>query len=102
VQGQYGVWYGQVIHLEPDPIAQIPSHLQYLADKLGSIISGVQKDGQVTRLPFGTPYKLDECGWVANRIAELLPLAPHEKSALLGEQNPLDRLEAIAARMPKS
>jgi uncharacterized protein len=101
-QGQFGVWYGQVMHLEPDPIAEIPTHLQYLADQLGGIISGLQRDGQANRLPFEAPYKLDECGWVANRLAELLPLAPEEKSALLGEQNPLDRLEAIASRMQKN
>jgi uncharacterized protein len=101
-QGQFGVWYGNVIHLEPDPIAQVPTHLQYLADKLGSIIAGVQRDGQAERLPFGSPYKLDECGWVANRLTELLPLAPEEKSALLAEQNPIDRLEAVASKMIRS
>jgi uncharacterized protein len=100
--GQFGVWYGNVIHLEADPIAEIPSNLQYLADKLGAIIADVQRDGQATRLPFGRPYKLDECGWVANRLAELLPLAPEEKSALLAEQNPIDRLEAVAAKMFRS
>jgi uncharacterized protein len=101
-QGQFGVWYGNVIHLEPDPIAQIPSQFQYLADKLGSIIADLQRNGQPNRLPFGTPYRLDECGWVANRLAELLPLAPEEKSKLLAEQDPKDRLEAIASKMVRS
>jgi uncharacterized protein len=101
-QGKYGVWYGKVMYLEEDPIAEIPTHLQYLANKLGSIIAGVQKDGQATRLPFGAPYKLEECGWVANRLAELLPIAPEEKNALLAEQNPIDRLEMIASKIMRS
>jgi uncharacterized protein len=98
-QGKYGVWYGHVIQLEVDPVAPIPAHLQHLADKLGRIIANLQRDGQATRLPFGTPYKLDECGWVANRLAELLALEPAEKHALLAEDNPIDRLQAVAAKM---
>jgi uncharacterized protein len=101
-QGKYGVWYGHVIQLEADPVAPIPTHLQHLADKLGQIIAGLQRDGQATRLPFGAPYKLDECGWVANRLAELLPLAPEEKHALLAEDDPIDRLEAVASKMVRS
>jgi uncharacterized protein len=101
-QGKYGVWYGHVIQLEADPIAPIPAHLQPLADKLGRIIADLQRDGQATRLPFGAPYKLDECGWVANRLAELLPLAPEEKHALLAEDDPIDRLEAVASKMFRS
>jgi uncharacterized protein len=101
-RGQYGVWYGKVMFLEQDPVAEIPAHLQYLANKLGRIIAGVQKDGQATRLPFDAPYKLEESGWVANRLAELLPIAPEEKSALLAEQNPIDRLQMIASKITRS
>jgi uncharacterized protein len=98
-QGKYGVWYGDVIQLEMDPVAPIPSNLLHLADKLGRIIANLQRDGLATRLPFGPPYKLDECGWVANRLADLLPLEPQEKHALLSEDNPIDRLQAIALKM---
>jgi uncharacterized protein len=101
-QGKYGVWYGDVIQLETDPVAPIPAHLQHLADKLGGIIANLQRDGQASRLPFGPPYKLDECGWVSNRLAELLPLEPEEKHNLLAEDNPIDRLEAVASKMVRS
>jgi uncharacterized protein len=101
-KGPYGVWYGKVMYLEADPIAPIPTHLQYVADRLGAIIADVQRDGQVARLPFGTPYKLDECGWVANRLSELLPIDPEEKSTLLAETNPVDRLEMVASKMLRS
>ncbi len=100
-RGKYGVWYGHVIQLEPDPVAPIPTHLQYLANHLGSIIANLQRDGQISRLPFDAPYKLDECGWVANRLAELLPLAPEEKHALLAEDDPVDRLAAVALMIAK-
>jgi uncharacterized protein len=101
-QGQYGVWYGKVMYFEEDPVAAIPPHLQYLANKLGSIIASVQKDGQATRLPFTAPYRLEESGWVANRLADLLPLAPEDKNALLAEQDPVDRLAMIASKITRS
>jgi uncharacterized protein len=101
-RGQYGVWYGKVMYLEEDPFAAIPPHLQYLANKLGRIIADVQKDGQATRLPFDTPYNLEDGGWVANRLADLLPISPDEKNELLAELNPIDRLEMIASKITRS
>jgi Lon protease-like protein len=43
------------------------------------------------------PYRLDECGWVANRWAELLSLPGEQKLDLLAEMDPLRRLRAIKA-----
>ena len=46
-------------------------------------------------MPLQAPFRLDECGWVANRWAELLPLSTDEKLRLLVLDNPLLRLELI-------
>jgi Lon protease-like protein len=42
------------------------------------------------------PYRLDECGWVADRWAELLPLPPAEKAMLLAQDDEVQRLRQIS------
>lgn len=97
--GAYGVWHGQVEWLPDDAPADIPSDLQRLADQLGQIIANAQKKGREDELPLFRPYRLDECGWVANRWAEWLPLTLEDKVALLGCDDPRARLQRLAERL---
>jgi hypothetical protein len=90
--GPYGVWYGQVNYLPEDLPTPIPPQLQPLANRLGRGIAQAQADQRLSELPLQAPYRLDECGWVANRWAELLPLSVEEKLALLAVADPLARL----------
>jgi len=46
-------------------------------------------------MPFEPPYLLDDCGWVANRWCEILPLPLQHKQRLMELDNPLLRLELI-------
>jgi Lon protease-like protein len=41
------------------------------------------------------PYHLDDCGWVANRWCELLPMPLALKQQLLELDSPLLRLELV-------
>ena len=41
------------------------------------------------------PWHLQDCGWVANRWCELLPLPPQLKQQLMELDNPLLRLELV-------
>jgi Lon protease-like protein len=93
--GPYGVWYGEVEYLPEDLPMSIPSGLQAMANRLGRGIAQAQTDARLNELPLQAPYRLDECGWVANRWAELLPLAAEEKVALLAEMDPLARLTQV-------
>lgn len=93
--GPYGVWYSEVEYLPEDLPTPIPPELQALANRLGRGIAQAQTDGRLRELPLQAPYRLDECGWVANRWAELLPLPAEEKLALLAEANPLVRLNQV-------
>lgn len=95
-RGALGLWQGSAQIMAPDEPIAIPSDLQYLADKLGALIASTQKRQSETLLPFHPPYRLDECGWVANRWAELLPLPSMEKAALLSEGDPEARLYKIS------
>jgi Lon protease-like protein len=41
------------------------------------------------------PYKLDDCGWVANRWCEQLPMPLQQRQRLMALDNPLVRLELV-------
>ena len=90
--GPYGVWYGATSAVPQDDAIAIPAELQPMANYLGQWIARNQKQGAEHELPIFAPYRLDECGWVANRWAEMLPINPEAKQQLLAERDPLQRL----------
>ena len=94
--GPFGVWQGSVSYLPQDHELEVPVAMQPYADRLGKVISKAQQQGVIDRLPIFPPYQLDQCGWLANRYAEALPIEAEIKLQLLGELDPLKRLEEIA------
>ena len=97
--GPYGVWQGSVSYLAQDPEVELPLQFQAHADRLGKVIASAQQQGVMDRLPIFAPYHLDQCGWLANRYAEALPITALQKLQLLGELDPLKRLEAVTRLM---
>lgn len=93
--GPFGVWQGTVSYLAQDEEVEVPAVMQSYADRLGKVIAKAQQQGVIDRLPIFPPYQLDQCGWVANRYAEAMPLSAAIKLKLLGELDPLKRLEAV-------
>jgi len=93
--GPFGVWQGTVSYLAQDEEVEVPAAMQNFADRLGKVIAKAQQQGVINRLPIFPPYQLDQCGWVANRYAEAMPLSAAIKLQLLGELDPLKRLEAV-------
>jgi hypothetical protein len=85
-----------VRYLPTDTAEPIPPELQPVANMLGRLIADGQKAGSGQALPIFAPYRLDECGWVANRWTELLPLSADDKQRLLAELDPVKRLHQIA------
>jgi Lon protease-like protein len=55
------------------------------------VAQGVAKE----QMPFTYPHLLNDCGWVANRWCELLPLSAGQREHLLGLANPRLRLDLI-------
>lgn len=94
-RGAYGLWHGRVSLLDEDMAVDIPPDLQPLADKLGALIADAQKQGLEMQLPLTRPYRLDECGWVANQWATLLNIDTMVKVDLLSEEDPLARLTKV-------
>jgi Lon protease-like protein len=96
--GKYGLWSGPIVPVEVLADAPVPPELQAAADALGSFIADLQRQGlQADSMPIAPPFRLDDCGWVADRWAELLPLPAAAKQALLLQADPLARLRDIHA-----
>jgi Lon protease-like protein len=93
--GPYGVWQGTVSYLPQDAAVELPSQWQPHANRLGQWIATAQKQGLQDRLPLFAPYQLDDCGWVANRFAEVLPMEPEQKLRLMTEVDPIKRMAAV-------
>ncbi|MDP3188829.1 LON peptidase substrate-binding domain-containing protein [Limnobacter sp.] len=95
-QEKNGLWMGEIQTLPADPVVEIPDHLKGAANALAELINSIDEKGiSEEQLPFRKPYKLMDCGWVANRWCELLPLDKPTKLQLLALDNPLLRLELI-------
>ena len=91
-----GLWIGEIAILENDPITPIPEEHQKAAKLLDEIISVIQSQDLLGDAPFKKPFKVDDCGWVSNRLAELLPISLIQKNHLLAQTNPRIRLDLIS------
>jgi Lon protease-like protein len=89
-----GLWVGEVELLEDDQSVKIPSELQGAADALERVLDTLDEIPE-DRWPVSPPFRLDDCGWVANRWCDLLPLPNQQKHSLLMLDNPLIRLELL-------
>ena len=47
-------------------------------------------------MPLLQPYRWDDCGWLANRWCEMLPLQPELKHRFMALDSPVLRLELVA------
>jgi Lon protease-like protein len=93
---RHGLWVADVARLENDMPVSIPPDLQKTAAALDRLIQSLKPaDGSTPKIPLLQPYRLDDCGWVANRWCELLPLPLALKQRLLELDNPLVRLELV-------
>ena len=91
-----GLWMGEIALLENDPITPIPEEHQKAVKLLDEIISVIQSQDLLGDAPFKKPFKVDDCGWVSNRLAELLPISLIQKNHLLAQTNPRIRLDLIS------
>jgi len=89
-----GLWYGEVECLADDRVVRIPSELQGASDALERVMLSLAAVPQ-ERWPLLPPFHLADCGWVANRWCDLLPLSNRQKHDLLTLDNPLIRLELM-------
>jgi Lon protease-like protein len=94
-QQDNGLWVGEIELLDKDPLIPVPQEHQGVAKLLDEIISVIQSEDLLGDAPFKKPFKTDDCGWVSNRLAELLPISLAQKNHLLAQTNPRIRLDLI-------
>jgi len=97
-QLKHGLWVGQVAWLPDDPPVPVPPDLAHVRRGLEQLLARMQAQapGDAASLPLQAPYHWDDCGWLANRWCELLPVSPQLKQQFLALDNPLLRLELVA------
>jgi uncharacterized protein len=95
-QLKHGLWVADVERLPADQNVPVPADLRPTADALAKLIESLQqRTGDDAHLPLQGPWRLDDCGWVANRWCELLPLPTEMKQRMMELDNPLVRLELV-------
>lgn len=96
-QLKHGLWVADVERLTADVAVAVPEDLQPVANALQRLIQSLEMRADAANpLPLLPPWKLDDCGWVANRWCELLPLPVALKQRLMELDNPLVRLELVS------
>jgi uncharacterized protein len=92
----HGLWVANVGQLERDLVIAIPDDLKKTATALMQVLHTLHaRDALNPTSILPTPAQLDDCGWVANRWCELLPVPLALKQRLMELENPLVRLELV-------
>ncbi|WP_341920398.1 LON peptidase substrate-binding domain-containing protein [Polaromonas sp. YR568] len=100
---KHGLWIADVTRLDDDQTIPVPDDLRGTANALGKLIRTLQERGvPADQMPLEPPYRLDDCGWVANRWCELLPMPLELKQRLMELDNPLVRLELVSDILEKT
>lgn len=92
----HGLWVGEGQLLPDDAAVPVPEDLQQVSRQLQLLLSQFEQAVAAEDLPLQPPYHWNDCGWLANRWCELLPLQQSLKQRLLALDNPLLRLELVA------
>ena len=98
---KFGLWTADVEALPDDMAHAIPDDLAHTAVALKRLVDALEERQRLqgdddVRLPIGTPFRFDDCGWVANRWCEFLPVAVELKQRLMELDSPLMRLELVS------
>lgn len=97
-----GLWRADVTLIPMDQHVPIPIDLQSSSQSLAQVLRNLHlrqmtQEDRVSGLPIAMPQpdQLADCGWVANRWCELLPIPLTLKQQLLELDSPLLRLELV-------
>lgn len=96
-QLKHGLWVGDAQWLPDDLPVPVPPDLEHVKLALERLVQNMQATmSQMDALPLQPPYRWDDCGWLANRWCEILPVSPQLKQQFMQLESPLVRLELVA------
>jgi Lon protease-like protein len=90
-----GLNRGRVLDIAADPVIAVPPEQAWLADVVKQVLP---EAGDTYR----HVERRDDAAWIANRLAELLPLALADKQSLLELSDPLERLSVLEPAVNKT
>ncbi len=96
---KFGLWVADVELLQGDALATVPEDLVFTRTALQDVLRQLEEAaaGSVdAELPLKAPFHWDDCGWLANRWCELLPVDAAMKHRLMSLDSPVLRLELVA------
>ena len=100
---KHGLWVADVTLLAADQVVRVPHELRAAVDALDAFIQQLITQGvSADAMPLVAPYALDDCAWVANRWAELLPVDAQIKQRLMALDSPVVRLELVHDLLEKA
>lgn len=95
---KYGLWVADVTLMPADCLTPIPDDLRHAASALMQVMRKVpQRHYDNARAEY-----FEDCGWVANRWSELLPMADATRLQLLQLDSPLLRLELVTDALERA
>ena len=93
----HGLWVADVELVAQDLAVEVPEDLQPAAQALAQLLQTLRtQHADDPGLALPETLHLQDCGWVANRWCELLPLPTALRQQLMELENPLLRLELVA------
>lgn len=97
---KHGLWVAEVEAVNDDVALEIPDDLRHTSTALQRLVGTLEErrraQGGSVRLPIAEPYRFDDCGWVANRWCELVPMQLELRQRLMELDSPLMRLELVS------
>ncbi len=98
---KFGLWVADTELLPDDAVVPVPDDIAFTRDALQGLLRDIQRtlsqsDSPGTEMPLRPPYRWDDCGWLANRWCELLPLETALKQRFMALDSPVLRLELVA------
>nr|WP_296016300.1 LON peptidase substrate-binding domain-containing protein [uncultured Acidovorax sp.] len=92
----HGLWIADIEQIDEDLAVPVPDDLKKAAAALDRVLSTLQqRDPETATAIVPSAAQLNDCGWVANRWCELLPVPLELKQRLMELDNPLVRLELV-------
>lgn len=92
----HGLWVADVEQIAEDAPVPVPEDLRKVAQALNQVLHTLRDRHPDSALPAApSPDQANDCGWIANRWCELLPVPLALKQQLMELENPLVRLELV-------
>lgn len=95
-QQKFGLWVAEVDLIAADAFVPVPADLAFVREALQTLLQRIGQSAEPGGLPLHPPYRWNDCGWLANRWCELLPLDATPKQRFMAVESPLLRLELVA------